>query len=1405
MSTSFLLDEHEQLEALLAGLQERAPLGWRPHRILFRNFWLFRREEFVWHHGRLFLGGQNRAGKSTVLSMALPVLLDGNKSDERLQTFGGRGRHMAYYMTGARPGEGGEDQTYQHAARTSYMALEFYRETPHSGAGEYRTFGQGLRHDREAADKSVKSWGFVINDGRRLGRTAGGVPFDVLKGPVCLEKGELKRLLGDGGQVFDSNLEYRKAVNRELFGFKDLGEFEALIDLLLEIRSPGLANNCRPSRVAAILSESLPAISESVTQNTADALDNIDRTTDQIESTGRHIDAVRVLDKATAQVYRRGAEIAAARFLRARDEAGEAARGLAAARAELEAARREKADAEQGLAGGAHREQELRAEDERLKSRDVYRAAADRTRLQAELDAKQERHRAAQGHAQRDDAAQQGRRDRLRAKERRWESEREGVIEATRRLADAGRSARWQAPDDWASGLSSLWPGLRLQSCPADLALQVPRSIAEQEAGARLQRIRALGEAVERRDQAAEALRSARAAEDAAQRRFFEAEARWTQAQTRVREAKEAAAAAIADWSRGLEALHPPAETIGTVAAAVLAFDHGGAGRVHDLLEPIRDIADRTQQAARDEIAALRAAVAAQEETLARLRAARRALDAAPPEPVRTPEQQRAREVLAAAGLRCAPLYETLEFAAGLEPASAAWTEEALGQMGLLDALVVEAAQRVRAMELLRESGCGERVLLARGAAAHASLTAALAPDPEHPLAAEALRGLAPADEGDCAGLGAGVWRHGLLEGTASTPPAARFIGRSARERHRLAEIARIEAEMAALQRETQAKGAQIAEQERRIGRILSEWSRLDRAAALAEVETARRDLGGARGEFERERDRFEQATQQTEGARMALREREAALDEGYRSFPDARGLDRTGLADMTEATAAVRELVGDLHRRAESLQSGAADAREIAAEIGRAAQALQEKQEEIALLEREIGEARGQLLGIKQLLGTADAQQIFARVEEIRNERAAVARERDALNKALGAADRTVRRLEPEVPELENRAGNASGREEEARAALRTALEAYPTLADLAGRAADDAAQVAAGLLGRFGDHSDLVSHLEALYRSDSGELSKTFAEQRQVLEPTYRLEYRPADATRLVTCGLDGGTLAPCDLLVHLERQREDLRRVLEQHEVELFERHLLREAGQEVRRCMTRARDWVRDTCALLAGHPMNDGTTVALEWEAKRTDFEAGGVIAKRAHLLWKEEVALSAQERDLLREAFRDEIRQVREQARRDEWRSEAFRQQLAAVLDYRTWFRFRLFVCGGIAGRRRELTDQVWAAGSGSERAMHVLLPLFAGLVSRYGSGDPEAPRMLALDEAFAGLDAVNVRQLIRVLTAFGLTWVCTSDKVPRLTEDLPGASMYVMLRDGLETASRTFVWDGHGMVEMGA
>jgi len=112
-----------QLEMFVDMLQQQAggPMGYRLRRIILTNFWLYGQQEFVIPHGRLFLAGENASGKSTVLTAALPLALDGDLRPNRLDTFGGRERHIQYYVLG-----GADSATpFSHERRTSYIALEF--------------------------------------------------------------------------------------------------------------------------------------------------------------------------------------------------------------------------------------------------------------------------------------------------------------------------------------------------------------------------------------------------------------------------------------------------------------------------------------------------------------------------------------------------------------------------------------------------------------------------------------------------------------------------------------------------------------------------------------------------------------------------------------------------------------------------------------------------------------------------------------------------------------------------------------------------------------------------------------------------------------------------------------------------------------------------------------------------------------------------------------------------------------------------------------------------------------------------------------------------------------------------------------------------------------------------------
>ena len=88
---------------------------WKMNRIGFVNFWLYDEEIFELEDGKICFRGGNGSGKSITTQSIISFLMDGDRSPERLDSFGGKDRKMEYYLLG--DGEK-EDET-------GYVFLEF--------------------------------------------------------------------------------------------------------------------------------------------------------------------------------------------------------------------------------------------------------------------------------------------------------------------------------------------------------------------------------------------------------------------------------------------------------------------------------------------------------------------------------------------------------------------------------------------------------------------------------------------------------------------------------------------------------------------------------------------------------------------------------------------------------------------------------------------------------------------------------------------------------------------------------------------------------------------------------------------------------------------------------------------------------------------------------------------------------------------------------------------------------------------------------------------------------------------------------------------------------------------------------------------------------------------------------
>ena len=232
------------------------------------NFWLYDEEEYDFYGGKLILRGTNGSGKSVTMQSFIPLILDGNKSPERLDPFGSKERKIEDYIIGS-------SDSVQKEEATSYLYMEVY----HERENKYITLGLGFRGRK---GKPVESWGFALKDGKRVGKD-----FFLYKDPankIPLSKNELKSRLGTINEFTDTAKDYKAMVNRLLFGFPTLEAYDEFIKLLLQLRSNKLSKDYKPTNLINVLNTVLQPLTEEDLRPLSEAIEQMNKTKEQVET-----------------------------------------------------------------------------------------------------------------------------------------------------------------------------------------------------------------------------------------------------------------------------------------------------------------------------------------------------------------------------------------------------------------------------------------------------------------------------------------------------------------------------------------------------------------------------------------------------------------------------------------------------------------------------------------------------------------------------------------------------------------------------------------------------------------------------------------------------------------------------------------------------------------------------------------------------------------------------------------------------------------------------------------------------------------------------------------------------------------------------------------------------------------
>ena len=1360
---------------------------WHANKLGLINFWYYDEQEFCFAKGRLLLRGSNGSGKSVTMQSAIPLLLDGNANPERLDPFGSRDRKMSGYLL-----EEGDERE----ERTGYLYMEFKREKSES----YFTIGMGIRARR---GKPLDKWYFGILDGRRV-----GVDFSLYRSgaeKLTLTRKELENRLAEGGRVYDRQADYIEFVNQQLFGFATTDAYREMLDLLIQLRTPKLSRDFKPSVINDILSSALQGLSEEDLRPMTEAIENMDSLRLELEKkevARKAVDHIaRVFDRYNRSMLYAKASAAdqAGKRLKANTQAlseeqtklSEATSRLTALTDELSALSSQKATMEK--------------EREELGKSDAYQLKQEEQKLAGQLSGLQEncaKKEARIGKKQDDERECQAQ---LRDLEEKKAAKRAEIQDCLEDMSAQAECMNYQAQsfleDELTKGIDEAFS---FKTYEAEFQ-KTKQGIQE---GLAVQQRLAKGEEKlrEKRDELARQQDSA----DRAERKLREAEAALTEAESSWKEA-------LYIWHGENQELKLPEEVLQALCRFADSYDEGA-----DYAQAKRPV-DRALQdlgiQLKEELEARKRESRALSEEKANGEAELREWEhEREPEPERSEAVLENRRRLTKRGIPYHAFYKTLEFAESLDDETRNRIEEAMLEMGLLDALVIEESYREEVLRL--DPGACDRYIFVRKNAGKAlgktALDALTLNDSVNTVflnmeMTDILGHISMEDNAETVISADGTWRNGLLAGTISGEYHAGFIGTQARERNRAEKIRALQARIAELEVEIARLSDEMAQFQSRIECLEAEYQGFPKEKELKDAlnvcEEAEKwlDLQNKRKqELDAEVHTLIQALQEdrTEAAKIAERLYLRNSLEVFVQASQAATEYQSDLRALAPTHASYLDQVAALRQKQDQLDSIEADLEQLRYDLG--------------ILEKDIRDAENRRASIEKQLALTDYAAIQERL--------------DTCIQWLAHYDETRGNCENERGQKEIECRSTKEKIETLSAA-RILLEAEKTYAEevyleeytlgyvFPVEAAEEkktevhvkSAQETVAELRKSADDLDLETlqrKLQEVYFECSGYLIEyqissfeQFAELRTkrpqestLSTPVQRLDYQARyRGSRIPFQKLSG----------ILDEELTGLQQLIRQADRELFEDILSNTMSRKIRSRINSAQSWVENMNRQMEYMNTSSGLKLRLRWRSKTAESESQLDTAELVELLRKDYRSMKEDEAARLSQHFRSKVEESRRIAQ-DSGGSASFYQVMQEALDYRKWFEFQLF-CEKPGERQKELTNSVFGTFSGGEKAMSMYVPLFSAVTAKYRGARPDAPQIVSLDEAFAGVDNRNIRDMFRLMREFGFDFIINSQVLWGDADTLDALAIYELVRpnNAKFVTALSFLWNGNVRVLM--
>jgi hypothetical protein len=1158
--------------------------------------------------------------------------------------------------------------------------------------------------------------------------------------------------------------------------------------MLLQARRPKLGEQSGPEKVCALLRDALPSVPTEQLDRVAEVVNNIEEYQRNLADVGRRADRLTEVDACHFALAEVLVQESARQYQEVSGRLGNVVGRLKQARAAQTEATQALTSLEARSAERRTRLAEIAARfevyglDERsnLPTR-VVEARQERVRSQERLEDLGVRVDEQNARQRADEAELSDLQDRFRDKSR-------GAAADLRLLAGAAEETRWTEAARELERAARDLESLRVTSSPDEVGLAKPNPslgrTGEQlvetylrVAGLRKSLDEATVEFRRRQDKLTE-LETQRADS-------LDLE---NQAQREVEEAKEKLIAALEGWRDRSEAFPVPDSLMGDLVSDIRSLDGVPQAGATQMVAPIRRHAasergrmenerlNRLQEEAR---------AAAESEELDRAQRELRQQGVLPPRSsLRAAARAAARVDVPGAGLK--PLFAHVRFRSGVEEDIAVRVEAAALEAGLLDLLLLPTRDEALA-------AAADAWFVPDPVGNGPTLLEILEPEPG--ATDDVTRALESVGFGEGEGqrwiAADGRWRNGAAQGQVGRwfTEAAGLVGE---ERRTAALEARLAARREAQNRIlTRRDGARIERE--RLERAIAEMdSRVDEAerAPWQAVFGALSGLDARRSHVNEANQRVADASPLVEQARRAQGDQDVRYQAALLECPAAAGLDAGGLADRRDR---LQKIISGLQAKEELYGSLAESARAHLGAWGRREsdrRLLQEAESDLAEARERLAAIEGRLEALEERAKDPEVAALASRIESLEAERSSLGKQneddtrlREKMLEQRGSSGQDVETLEPQEAEHRDQQVRLHGR-------LKERLLLHPRLAGLA-----DALE-----------HESPVAVLPRLPRPvEPADLEPETNTRRALLQDQLHRnqdalgDYRPTPdgAWETITFYYDGVRLSGAELLGKLTDMTGNYRLLIAGQEQELYQRIILHGILDELRRRIHEARRFTDRTNGKLRELTLSSREQLSLRLHARDEKQVPGAGIAKALESMDQGSDYLPEDRREYLIAQVKGEIERVRREAlARDE--DISYLEAIRKALDYREWFEYLLLSRQPGSASPAPIRNRGFGQRSTSAKAWALAVPIIAGVAARYdAAGQAGAPRLIALDEAFAGFDTNNQVNYLKFLSDLGLCWIVTSPDELAYSDALSAAMAYrLLLEDNLHTCF-PLLWDG--------